>query len=110
MSHELERAREDVQRAGDLAENETVREQLRSIDEGLKEMTHSSKEDASDTDERETDGDATTEGDRPRGDQLQQVEATLAGLEDDADGRAGSLIRDARDELDEYRRRRTRDW
>lgn len=110
MTDRLERAREDVQRASDLTDDDSVREQLQSIDVGLKEMTHSQSEDVSDTDRSEEDGDVTTEGDVPGGDELQQVEAKLAALADEADGRPRELIRDARDQLDAYRRAVTRDW
>ena len=110
MVDRIERAREDVQRASDLTEDRIVREQLQSIDEGLEEMTHSSAEDVSDTDHEEAGGAVKTEGDVPHGDELQQVEAKLAALGDDAEGRARELIQDARDRIDGFRRRNTRDW
>jgi hypothetical protein len=110
MTDELERAREDVQRAADRTDDDAVREQLRSIDEGLKEMTRSSTEERSDSDRRDDHAPATTEGDVPRGDELQQVEAQLADLGDDAEGRVRELIQDARDRIDDYRRAVTRDW
>lgn len=110
MTDRLQRAREAVQRAAELTDDATVQEQLHSVDEGLEEMTHSSEEDVSDTDREEEGGAVKTEGDVPRGDELQQVEAKLAGLGDEAEGRARSLIRDARDQLDGYRRAYTRDW
>ena len=110
MTDQLERAREDVQRAADVTDDATVQKQLHAIDEGLEEMTHSSGEDVSSTDSQEEGGAVKTEGDVPRGDELQQVEAKLAALGDDAEGRTRELIRDARDRLDGYRRTVTRDW
>jgi hypothetical protein len=110
MADHIERAREDVRRAADLAEDRTVGEQLRSIDEGLKEMTHSSTEAGTERERSSGEEPAATEGDVPRGDELQQVEAKLAGLGDEAEGRTRRLIQDARDHLDGYRREVTRDW
>lgn len=110
MTDRLERAREDVQRAAETADDAVVHKQLLSIDEGLEEMTHSSAEDVSPTDREEEGGAVKTEGDVPHGEKLQQIEAKLAELGDDADGRTRELIRDARDQLDGYRRAVTRDW
>lgn len=110
MDDRLRRAREDVQRAAEVTDDAVVHEQLLSIDEGLEEMTHSSMEDVSSSDSREEGGAVKTEGDEPHGDKLEQVEAKLAGLGDDANDQARELIRAARDRLDEYRRDVTRDW
>ena len=110
MTDRLERAREDVQRAAETTDDAVVHKQLLSIDEGLEEMTHSAKEDVSATDEQEEGGAVKTEGGDPHGDKLQQVEAKLAELADEADGQAHSLIQDARDRLDGYRRENTQDW
>ena len=110
MADRLEAAREDVKRAAEATDDATVQKQLHSIDEGLEEMTHSSKEDVSATDSEEEGGAVKTEGDLPHGEELQQVEAKLAALGDDAEGRARELIQDARDHIDVYRQRYTRDW
>ena len=109
MVDRIDRAREDVRRAADRTENDAVREQLRSIDEGLREMTHAADEEGTD-DAAAGDEPVSTEGDVPRGDELQQVEAKLAGLGDEVEGRTRRLIQDARDHLDGYRREVTRDW
>lgn len=110
MTGRLQRAREDVQRAAELTDNTVVHKQLLSIDEGLEEMTHSAKEDVSPTDRQEEGGAVKTEGDVPHGEKLRQVEAKLAGLSADADGRARELIHAARDRLDDYRQAVTADW
>lgn len=110
MAERLERAREDVQHAADVTDDAVVHKQLLSIDEGLEEMTHSAKEDVSPTDRREEGGAVKTEGDVPHGEKLEQLEAKLAGLSDDADGQAREFIQAARDRLDDYRRAVTRDW
>ena len=110
MADHTERAREAVQRAADVSDDAVVREQLQSIDEGLAEMTHSASEDVGESDRAGEPATASTEGDVPHGDELQQVEAKLASLADEADGRVRRLIQGARDELDGYRREVTRDW
>lgn len=110
MTDRLERTREDVQRAAEATDDAVVHKQLLSIDEGLEEMTHSAAEDVSPTDDEEEGGAVKTEGDVPHGEKLQQVEAKLAELGDDADGRAREHIQDARDHLDDYRQTVTRDW
>lgn len=110
MSDRIERAREAVKRAAELTDDATVQKQLHSIDEGLEEMTHSAKEDVSDTDREEAGGAVKTGGDVPHGENLEEVEMKLAGLGDDADSAARRLIQDARDHLDGYRREYTRDW
>ena len=110
MTDHIERAREAVRRAADVCDDATVREQLQSVDEGLAEMTHSASEDSGESDRAGDPATASTEGDVPRGDELQQVEAKLAALGDEADGRTRRLIQAARDELDGYRREVTRDW
>lgn len=110
MTDRIERAREAVQRAADVSDDPAVREQLQSIDEGLAEMTHSASEDPDEAGGAGEPGTVSTEGDVPRGDQLQQVEAKLAALGDVAEGRVRRLIQGARDELDGYRREVTRDW
>lgn len=94
MVDQLARARESIRRAADRSDEETVREQLRSIDLGLMEETES----------------ASTEGDRPVGDQLEQVEKKLAGLAERTDGAVNEDVREARDAIDAYRRAHTRDW
>lgn len=101
MTDGIERARREVRRASDLTDDETVREQLRSIDEGLMELTHG---------DEAGDHPASTRGDVPRGGDLRDVEAKLAGLGDAAEGTPRALIQDARDRIDDYRRQYPRDW
>ncbi len=96
MVDQLEAAREAVQQASEAVDDPRLREQLRSIDEGLMEQTEAAK----------------TEADEPRGDQLEAVEAELARLMDAVDEveRAYASLEVARDAIDEYRREYTRDW
>lgn len=110
MADQIDQAREDVQRAAEVTDDAVVQKQLLSIDEGLEEMTHSAQEDVSGTDRQEEGGAVKTEGDDPHGNQLQEVEAKLAELGDETDEQARSLIQDARDQLDGYRRQKTQDW
>jgi chromosome segregation ATPase len=89
MAH-LERAREKIQQASERADGE-VREQLLSIDEGLEELV---------------DGDKTGSGEpEDQADRFREVEEKLRGLQDTADDEAETQLRNARDELDAYRRK-----
>lgn len=101
MNDNLASARDAVQRAGDATDDATVREQLRSIDEGLMEMTES---------EEAPEGEASTTGDHPHGDALEEIEAKLASLAGELDRPARERVEDARDHIDAYRRTYTRDW
>lgn len=101
MAHRLSSARDAVQRASDATDNAAVRKQLRSLDEGLMEMTESGDlpDDA-----------PKTEGGVPHGDDLEEVEHRLADLAGEAEGEAQRHVEDARDAIDAYRRAYTRDW
>jgi hypothetical protein len=101
VTTKLASAREAVVRASDESDDETVHEQLDSIDVGLKEMTER---------EETPDDEVSTAGDVPHGDDLQGIEAQLADLMDLTDGAALRHIEDARTAIDEYRRAYTRDW
>ncbi len=101
MVERLAGAREAVQRASDVTDDATVRKQLRSIEEGLMEMTERGET---------VDDEAKTEGDVPGGDDLEEVEAKLAGLVDETDGAARRHVEDARNAIDAYRVAHTRDW
>lgn len=100
MAEELSRARDAIQRASEHADDSTVREQLRSIDEGLMEMTHSEKQTLR----------AKTSGNVPDGDDLQEIEETVVALTSETNSEARSCLHEARDEIDAYRRKFTRDW
>lgn len=97
MDDRIERARSLAAQASDLTDNADVREQLRSITEGLDRMEGN--------EERPSQEDPKQEGDR-----LQQVEEKLAGLTDKTEGTARERVEEARDALDAYRRDDTRDW
>lgn len=101
MADDLSRARDAVRRAADAADAAEVREQLRSIDEGLMELTESSTEEGSP---------AKTAGDVPDGERLERIEETLVGLASRTDGRTREALEDARDHVDAYRRTHARDW
>lgn len=99
MADELSRARAAVRRASESVDDAAIREHLRSIDEGLREMTS-----ASDS------GDARTSGDEPHGENLEEIESKLAGVLSETDGQTHDQLQMARDEIDAYRRTTTRDW
>jgi hypothetical protein len=101
MADRLASAREAVRRASDVSDDSTVREQLRSIDQGLREMTEASET---------TTDDVSTEGDVPHGEELRTVEEKIVGLADRADDEARAHLEDARDAIDDYRRSYARDW
>ncbi|WP_254546559.1 DUF7553 family protein [Halomarina pelagica] len=91
MSDRPTRIREELQRASDAAdEDREIREQLRSIDEGLMELV---------------DGDKTTD-EPPHPDRLAELEEKLAGLSERADGETSRHVRTAATLLDEYREER----
>ena len=99
MADELSRAREAVQRASESADDADLRKHLRSIDEGLMEMTAESEPD-----------EARTSGDEPHGENLEEIESKLAGVLSETDGRTREQLQSARDAIDAYRRTTTRDW
>lgn len=101
MPDHLDSARDAVQRASEETDDETVREQLRSIDEGLVELTERSET---------TDDGVKTSGEHPHGGELETVEERLAELADAVDGAARDHVTDARDAIDAYRRAYTRNW
>lgn len=86
----LIRARTDLERASDSADS-TVREQLRSIDEGLEEIVGGEK----------------TRDEPPHGDRLAELEKKLDGLVDEADGETREAIEAALGRIDDYRHRET---
>ena len=90
MANHLRRAREAIQRASDHADGET-QENLLSLDEGLGELTGGDKTGDADLDDE--------------ADRFTQIEEKLQGLIDETDGQTEQAVRDARDELDEYRRK-----
>lgn len=97
MDERIERARSHAARAADETDNADVREQLRSIAQGLESVDES--EDRASEDESEQEGN-----------RLQQVEEKLAGLTDRSEGSAREHIERARDAIDVYRQEDTRDW
>lgn len=86
----LIRARTDLERASDTADH-TLREQLRSIDEGLEEIVGGDK----------------TRDEPPHGDRLVELERKLEGLAEETDGETREAIETARRRIDAYRRRET---
>jgi len=101
MAEELAEARDAVQRASETVDDASIREQLQSIDEGLMELTESKSS---------ADSAAKTESDVPHGDDLEQVEQKVVGLASRTDAETRSYLEDARDSIDAYRVRYTRDW
>lgn len=99
MAEELSAARDAIQRASGTVDDATIREQLDSIDEGLMEMTV----DAEGTP-------AKTEGDVPHGENLKEVEEKVVGLASRTEEPTRSYLEDARDSIDAYRRKFTREW
>ena len=84
----IDRARESLRTAEESASNQ-VREQLRSIEEGLDELVG---------------GDKTEDGAGPHPDRIEEIEEKLTGLESETDGATQDRIEDARDHLLTYRR------
>ncbi|MFC7157363.1 hypothetical protein ACFQPA_18195 [Halomarina halobia] len=94
MADRPTRIREELQRASDTAnEDRDVREQLRSLDEGLMELVGGDK----------------TEDEPPHEDRLAELEEKLAGLRDRSEGETSGHIRNAERLLGEYRERRETD-
>lgn len=86
MADEIARAREEMERAGDEADN-TVREPLMSLSDGLKEI----------------DGGDKTQDTPPHDDRLLEVEHRLAELEDETEGTPRERIRRAKKIVENYR-------
>lgn len=93
MVDRIEEARRSLDAASDKTEHEHLREQLRSLSEGLQEV--------------ENDEDPELEGDR-----LEEVEDKLTGIGDevDVDQQVLDRMEDARDDIDAYRRDKAQDW
>lgn len=95
MVDRIEAARREIDAASDETDHEYLREQLRSLSEGLREV--------------ENDDDPQLQGDR-----LEQVEAKLTGLADDTEDAPSEGVLErletARDEIDAYRRDKAQDW
>ncbi|WP_101295457.1 DUF7553 family protein [Halegenticoccus soli] len=85
MSDHLTNAREELQRAADLQDGET-QEQIRSIDEGLLEMTETEK----------------TEGETPRADRLEEVVEKVSALENEVDEEPRTHLDRARESITDY--------
>lgn len=91
MVDRIAEARRAVDAASEAVDERTIREQLQSVDRGLAAV------DEGPTDDQE-------------GERLEEVEAKLAGLGDEVDGAVADRIGDARDQIDAFRRERTREW
>lgn len=93
MVNRIEEARRSIDDASDETDHRMVREQLRSLSEGLREI--------------EEDEDRQLEGER-----LEEIEDKLTGLGDEAveDGEVMDRLEEARDHIDAYRRDRAQNW
>lgn len=87
MSELLRQARTEIDTASGHADS-TIREQLRSIDEGLLELLE---------------GDKTDSEVPPETDELRELESKLAGLEDQTNEQTQQHIETAREHLLAYR-------
>lgn len=87
MSEILRRARMEIDQASDHADS-TVREQLRSIDEGLLELIE---------------GEKTVSDAPPETTELRELESKLAGLEEQTNEQTRQHIETAREHLLAYR-------
>lgn len=87
MSELLRQARTEIDTASGHADS-TIREQLRSIDEGLLELLE---------------GDKTDSEVPPETDELRELESKLAGLEDQTNEQTRQHIETAREHLLAYR-------
>ncbi|NHN42701.1 hypothetical protein G9C85_13830 [Halorubellus sp. JP-L1] len=104
MDEDLAPAQAAIERAIERTDDPTLREHLRSLDEGLTAVA---------TDGEAGDGtetDAKTQDEESRGDKLESIESELADVAGEADEVTRSHLETARDEIDEYRRANTRDW
>lgn len=92
MVDRIREARRIVSEAADETEQATVREQLHSIERGLAAVA-----------EEPDDGE--------KGDRLEEIEATIVGLDDETEPDAiRDELADVRDLIDAYRRDRAQDW
>ena len=98
MVDRLARASAAVRRGSEVTDDATVREQLRSIEEGLHELTEA--------DETADDG-VSTRASVPNEDELEAVEEKLVDLSDEAEGTTRRHLETARDAIDAYRRANT---
>lgn len=92
MVDRIREARRLVDGASEETDDETVREQLRSISEGLATL-------------EEDHGDPAQQGER-----LEQVESKLVTLANETEGAEIEQIARVRDLVDAYRRDRAQDW
>jgi len=94
MVSRLAIARDAVQTASQHTDDETVHEQLQSIDRALDGLS----------------GEATLDDARQEGDRLEQLEHQLVKLGDRTDGLVTQQLSVARDNLDRFRQERAPDW
>lgn len=93
MVNRIEAARHSIDAASDETEHRMVREQLRSLSEGLREV--------------EADEERDLQADR-----LEEIEDKLTSLGDEAadDSDVMERLEEARDHLDAYRRDKAQSW
>jgi len=94
MVSRLAIARDAVQTAGERTEDETVHEQLQSIDQALEGLS----------------GEATVDDDTEEGDRLEELEHQLVKLGNHTDGAVEQQLSVARDNIDRFRQERAPDW
>jgi hypothetical protein len=99
MDEDLAAARAAIERAIERADDSTLREHLRSVSEGLRDLTNEVEPPES-----------TTRGEAPDGDDLESIESEVVDLASETVTPVRSYLETARDEIDEYRRANTRDW
>lgn len=95
MIDQLSVARQSIQQASETADESDVQEQLKSLDEGMMELTDEGKTKESDP---------AVEVDR-----LEEIEEKLVGLLEKTDGATNTQIEEARDAIDIFRQEHT-DW
>lgn len=93
VTDQLSIARESIRQASEMADQRDVQDQLKSLDEGIEELT---------SEEKTQESDPTVEVDR-----LEQVEEKLAGLLEETDGAVNTRIEEARDAIDVFRQEHT---
>jgi len=94
MESSLPLARDAIQSARNHTDDQTVREQLASIDEALAGMTSENR----------------LEADSVEGARLEELERQVVELANDADGVTEAQLEMARDRLDGFRRRYAQNW
>lgn len=99
MGDDLAAARAAIERAIELTDDPTLREHLRSIHEGLMELSNETEP-----------VDSTTQAVPPDGDNLASIETTIVDLASETEPPVRSHLETARDEIDEYRQTYTEDW